>query len=394
MGIARTRTRDRQRDENRQAVFNTLLLGAPLARSDIALRTGLTPASVSRITRALIDAGLIEEFERHKTGRPGRQLINLRLKPNGTFVVGVALNAFEQRIAIASLQREIVAEAALPLAEALDPDRAGAVIAASLTQLLRRCGVARRQLVGAAVALAGVVDPDRGIVVRAPTIGWKGVPLGRDLVRRLGLPVAIGTMSQAIARAEQRFGIATDLSDFLVVHATLGIGMCMVVDGRPLAGDHYQAGLVGDLPVQDGASGGANLDAIAGGGAISREWAERRRLASSVSPQSERMLAMIEAVTRGDSGAREICRRGGARLAETAGMLALALGSKAVIVAGPMLAAVDYRDALVSGLHEVIGRRTPPIVLESRLRRVEAACLVAIDDLVATGASLISSARE
>lgn len=99
---------------NSMAVFNEVLFDAPVPRNDIARRTRLTPTSVSRITRQLIDAGLVEEFEPQKTGRPGRQSISLRLADDAGYVIGVAVNLFDQRISLANLQRKIIAEAPYP----------------------------------------------------------------------------------------------------------------------------------------------------------------------------------------------------------------------------------------------------------------------------------------
>ena len=46
---------------NRRAVVEEILCCGPLPRSEIAERTGLTNAAVSRITRNLVDTGIIKE---------------------------------------------------------------------------------------------------------------------------------------------------------------------------------------------------------------------------------------------------------------------------------------------------------------------------------------------
>src|SRR5215813_1875868 len=120
------------------AVFNEILFEAPVPRSDIARRTNLTPATVSRVTRQLIDAGLIEEFQEKKTGRPGRSNIDLRLKKDAGYVVGISVNAFEQRVAIANLNRDIVGEMPLPRDRILDPRKAADVAAAHVEKLLQK----------------------------------------------------------------------------------------------------------------------------------------------------------------------------------------------------------------------------------------------------------------
>ena len=387
------RTRRDLGQANSLAVFREVLFDAPVPRAEIARRTSLTAASVSRITRQLIDAGLVEEFEVHKTGKPGRQLINLRLRSDGGYVVGVSINAFEQRVAVANLQREMLAESALPRESVLDPQTSAATASAAVRSLLKEHRIERRRVFGVGVASAGVVDPKKGIVLRAPTLGWEAVSFGSELEGRLGVPVRMSSIPNAIAAAEHRFGIARDLQDFLVIHATLGIGMCMVVDGHLLSGHRGQAGLVGEMQISSQGDRGARvtvgLDEIAGGSAIVRRWLGHKAPSMVVrSVRQSQLLQLIEAANSGDARANSICDKGARQLGGVVGTIAVSVGSEAVILAGPLNNISTYRRQLESAIKAAMGRERSINILTSERRGIQAACMLAIGELAATGSHL------
>ena len=377
---------------NSMAVFNEVLFDAPVPRNDIARRTRLTPTSVSRITRQLIDTGLVEEFESQKTGRPGRQSISLRLTDDAGYVIGIAVNLFDQRIALANLQRKIIAEAPLPRKRILNSETAAETAAETIDALLKKHRINRSRVFGIGLASAGVADSEQGMVIRAPTLGWNQVPLGRDIEKYTGIPVRQTNLANAVGAAEYRFGIARTFRNFIVIHATLGFGMSVVVDGHFVRGFMNQAGLIGEVPVKIGGSyldPRCELDSVAGGAPIVRKWLERRK--PSVLQESIQQVHLDElasAANLGDTEAIAVCREGANYLGETIIPLATALSSEAVIFFGPMMNIDPYRETLETMLSKAISSRRPLEVMVSDKRPVEAAYMLAISELANTGLHL------
>ena len=67
-----------------------------------------------------------------------------------------------------------------------------------------------------------------GCIENSPNMPWKGViPLGAMLRDRLGLAVAVGNDSHAIALGEQMFGSAHGMRDFAIVTIGHGLGNFM-----------------------------------------------------------------------------------------------------------------------------------------------------------------------
>src|SRR5687767_8348580 len=75
---------------NRSSILNVIRAQGPIARTDIARLTGLSPAAVTGLTADLIEDGLI--FEKQEgDSRGGRRPILLALDITSVFVVGIKL---------------------------------------------------------------------------------------------------------------------------------------------------------------------------------------------------------------------------------------------------------------------------------------------------------------
>ena len=96
---------------NRNRVITEILRSPGLSRTDIGNAVGLNVASVSRITRDLIDADLIRESDAFgPKGRPGRRSVGLKPYGDGGYIIGIGLNAFRQSVTLADLENRKIAE--------------------------------------------------------------------------------------------------------------------------------------------------------------------------------------------------------------------------------------------------------------------------------------------
>ncbi len=98
-----------------------------------------------------------------------------------------------------------------------------------------------RSLRALGVASFGPLELDRarpgwGGLLATPKAGWSHAPLSRRLADRLGVPVAIDTDVNAAAWAEQQHGAAQITDPFVYITVGTGIGVGVVIHGRPLHG--------------------------------------------------------------------------------------------------------------------------------------------------------------
>jgi fructokinase len=97
------------------------------------------------------------------------------------------------------------------------------------------------KLAGLGIASFGPLelDPSRprwGSMLATPKPGWSGAPLATRLMERFGVPVSIDTDVNAAALAEQRHGAARGMDPCAYITVGTGIGVGVVIDGRPLHG--------------------------------------------------------------------------------------------------------------------------------------------------------------
>ena len=95
------------------------------------------------------------------------------------------------------------------------------------------------RLLGVGVGASGPVDRDLGVINNHDTLpGFSGIRLVAGLERRLGTPVMIENDAIVAAIAEQRVGAGQHAARMLMLTLGTGIGVALVVAGKPFRGLH------------------------------------------------------------------------------------------------------------------------------------------------------------
>ena len=223
------------RRRNRDVVLRHIVSKAQSSRAAIAEETGLNQAAVWRITRELVDAGLVVEGSPIEVkGQVGRRNIQLTLNSDGAFVLGIALGGNARTIAIANTSGQIVAQKRLRSVRLDNPYRVLGNIAKHINELIERCGIERSRLLGAGVAAAGQVDHENGILIRSDTLGenWSNIPVGQILSGQLGLPHRVESRPNALILAELWNGEAVGVESAYLLNSSLGFGGSQFVNGE------------------------------------------------------------------------------------------------------------------------------------------------------------------
>ncbi|CAH0161114.1 ROK family transcriptional regulator [Roseomonas sp. CECT 9278] len=383
------------REHNSALVMRQILSSQGLSRSEIAIRVGLTEAAVSRITRDLIDAGLVREGEevRAEPGQRGRRQVQLEANGNGALFLAVSLTISDRRVSIVDLTGRRRAEAALPPAL---PDHYGTLVdkvVAGARHLLGKSRLPRQRILGLAVATAGAVDQASGRVTASSLAVLEGQDVAGELSGRLRLPAIVETIGNTFGLAEahraMREGSAAMAGPSLVVHVAFGLGVSVMLDGQLIrtGGDERVAGHV---PVPGGRARcvcGAQgcLMAEAGGYGI------LRRL-DAIAPEAPRQGwaemrpdALRDAVHRSNAGGNEAARvmaEAGRLLGERLLDIGASIAPRRVLLGGPLAAAEPFVAGVGRGLaaaHARIGS-LPPALRVSAIDYLRATELLAIEE--------------
>ncbi|MEI5584349.1 MULTISPECIES: ROK family transcriptional regulator [unclassified Agromyces] len=227
-----------------------VLIHGPISRAELGRRLGLSPASLTRLSKPFLDRGLFVEAPDLVQGATGRPARPLDVRPEARRFVGIKLSGDAAHAVLADLRATALAREERPLPEH-DPEAVVDVIA-DLVRDLRAAagdgGAESARLAGVGVSIGGNVA-DQRVVTRAPFLGWRDIDLAGRLEARLGVPVDVENDVTALTTAEQWFGPARGRDAFAVVTVGAGVGYGLVMHDRVVTTRDTGLGLGGHLPL-------------------------------------------------------------------------------------------------------------------------------------------------
>jgi predicted NBD/HSP70 family sugar kinase len=219
-----------------------VLIHGPIARGELGRRLGLSPASLTRLSRPFLDHGLFVEAAEEHDGTVGRPARLLDVRTDASRFIGVKLTGDDAFGVRTDLRANELAAARRSLADH------------SLDEVVRQITAVVRDLDGPegvsalGVCIGGSVAGGR-IVRRAPFLGWHDVDLAGALGAYLGLPVTIENDVMALTTAEQWFGAGRGAPNFAVLTIGVGVGYGLVVNDRVVVTPDSGLGLGGHIPL-------------------------------------------------------------------------------------------------------------------------------------------------
>lgn len=108
------------------------------------------------------------------------------------------------------------------------------------------------ELLAIGVGAAGQIDRKAGVVLDAPNLGVRNMPLGNILNKRFNLPVFVGNDVEVAAMGESLYGSGRGYNNFVCIFVGTGIGSGIVQNGRMYTGLTGTAGEVGHMTIQAG----------------------------------------------------------------------------------------------------------------------------------------------
>ncbi len=138
-------------------------------------------------------------------------------------------------------------------------------ICGTIDNLLTDGGLSAGELSGIGIALPGPVDSKSGISFDCPNLkGWKNIEIRKILQQRYGTFIYAENDARAAAAGEAAFGAGRDISDFVYISISTGIGCGIIIDGRVYKGAHGAAGELSHIIFP----GGGELYKLASGKAV------------------------------------------------------------------------------------------------------------------------------
>lgn len=317
-----------ERELSRAAVLRVIGLSGPVSRTAIAAELGVSPATVTTLTRDLLADGVIEPAGKAPVAPRGRPAELLRLVPGAAALIGAKVSASF----VTGVRCDLLGSPIGEFHEAYDAGARDPL--GSLAEVLApHVAAAGGRLLGIGLGVPGVVDVRSGRVT-APTLGWLDLLVGPELADRFGVPVVVDNDVHTLAIAERLYGRASRIDDVLTVTVGRGVGLAITVGGQLHRGARGGAGEFGHTRVVDD----GHECACGRQGCLETIVAEPAMLAEAIrrgALEADATVADLRAAAdAGDEVVLDVCMRAGGVLGRAVGDLVNLLAPSLVLISG------------------------------------------------------------
>ena len=244
-------------------VLGALVASGETTRYRIGEVTGLSQATISRVVRRLVKAGMVTEGALVRGPDGGRATQMLEFHGGTELVCGIDMGGTNTRVVVVDQRARSVAVWRLPTA-LLSTDIMTADWLADA--VLDGCGAVReRGLAATVVGVPGVVVPGTEEIQQVPNLeAVAGTGFARRLDQRLPGLVTLKNDSNVALIGEMCSGAALGLQDVAMVTVGTGVGAGVALQGELLTGARGLVGEFGSLPFD--ADGAIVEDVLSGAG--------------------------------------------------------------------------------------------------------------------------------
>ncbi|KAF2959289.1 ROK family transcriptional regulator [Thermotoga sp. 38H-to] len=226
---------------NKKSILKVIHENHPISRSDISEVTGLTPSSVTRLTKELIDEGYIREIGTMGKNSPGRRRILLDLRKNAflslVFDIGVNITTY----GIGFFDGEVEPRGTFNTPK--EPVEFFNIVKEIYERISGEYRISRISL-----SVPGMVDMEEKKILLAPNLEWENVNI-KELLK-VDVPVLADNEANLSMLAEKYH--SEDLRNvkeavFIIIRE--GVGTGLMIDGKIFRGPSFTAGEAGHMTV-------------------------------------------------------------------------------------------------------------------------------------------------
>ncbi|WP_413110561.1 DNA-binding transcriptional regulator NagC [Thaumasiovibrio sp. DFM-14] len=332
---------------NSAAVYRLIDQQGPISRIQVAEVSQLAPASVTKITRQLLERGLIKEVaQQASTG--GRRAISLTTESSPFHAVCVRIGRNYIDITLYDLSGKAL-QSSSDKFNYIDSHELVNGVIARIQDFIEQHQHNIIELVAIGVTLPGLINPETGIVEYMPNIRVDRLSLGEELKEVFGVTSFVGNDIRALALAEHYFGASKDCHDSILVSVHNGTGAGIIVNGQVFLGHNRNVGEIGHIqidPLGDKCQCGnfGCLETVAANPAIIAqvEKALAQGFASELQSHENITIAGVcQAANNGDELAKQVLVKVGNHLGKALAITINLFNPQKIILAGEITEAKE-----------------------------------------------------
>ncbi|WP_233448324.1 ROK family protein, partial [Vibrio penaeicida] len=232
---------------NSAAVYRLIDQQGPISRIQVADVSQLAPASVTKITRQLLERGLIKEVaQQASTG--GRRAISLTTEVEPFHSIAIRIGRDYIHFSLYNLGGKELVNHYAPFIYQNQTDLMEGLVE-QIRTFIEQHKDRIEQLIAIGISLPGLVNPETGVVEYMPNTDIDNLALG-DVVRdTFNVECFVGNDVRGMALAEHYFGASRDCQDSILVSVHRGTGSGIIVNGQVFLGFNRNVGEIGHIQI-------------------------------------------------------------------------------------------------------------------------------------------------
>ena len=235
------------KERNISAVYKAIVDHGSISRIQIARQCRLAAGSVTRITRQLMESGLIVEQEQQASER-GRRATSLAPTQGQIQILAARAGRTKLHLGLCDLSGKLLAKYSEPI-QPLNQVEFTEQLISTLQKFLKAHKKHIRCLAGVGITTPGLVNSAKGIITFMPHLSVSNLPLAEQVSEALGIPCYINNFISSMALAEYHFGVSRGFKNSLFVSVHNGVGAGMILDGKLYEGSTLAVGEIGHIQI-------------------------------------------------------------------------------------------------------------------------------------------------
>ncbi len=253
-GVMRGSNQSGMRAHNERLVLSLIRQLGPMAKAEIARRSGLSAQTVSVIMRALEEDGLLAKGDpvRGKVGQPS---VPMHLNPEGAFFLGLKIGRRNEELVLTDFVGQVKARLQRTHAYPRPDDTLRFAVESITTVTAGLTAAQRSRIAGLGVAMPFEMWNWARLIGVDPVdmASWQDREIKTELAAQVPYPVYLQNDASCACGAELVFGAQDSPRDFLYFFVGYFIGGGLVLNGALYNGRSGNAGALGSMPVPGGA---------------------------------------------------------------------------------------------------------------------------------------------
>lgn len=234
------------KNKNALKLLELIKNNSEISRADLAKKTELTPASITKIVQKLINEEIVVELGLGDStgGRPPK-ILKLNSKAGNFISIYLASDYIELVLYDLGVKRIYEDKHDIWIRTK------NKIIDDIVAMIERAIETSRVKVLGIGIAVNGLVDTKSGISVYSPHYKWNNVNLVKILEEKFNIKIYVENDVRAMAMGEKSYGIAKKSENFVVINIENGVGSALYLNNQIYRGTHFGAGEFGHIPIED-----------------------------------------------------------------------------------------------------------------------------------------------